>query len=73
MAAGEQVSAPSTTQTETAPQPCGAAVTAANLAGRPALSSRRAADGSGNGRTAHCKFDLLASVRGLIMSVPTLP
>ena len=48
MAAGEQVSAPSTTQTETAPQPCGAAVTAGNLAGRPALSSRRVAEGSGN-------------------------
>ncbi len=41
MAHGERGSAPSIGQTETAPQPCGAAVTVRNLAGRPALSSRR--------------------------------
>jgi hypothetical protein len=40
---GEQISVSSTSQTETAPQSSGAAVTAINLAGRPALSSRRAA------------------------------
>src|SRR5512140_469202 len=41
-ASGECFSAAPVSQTETAPQPSGAAVTATNLARRPLLSSRRA-------------------------------
>ena len=76
-ACGEQVSASSTSQTETAPQPCGAAVTVTNLARRPALSSRRAvsavvtadpADARSSARSG--KFDLPAAVRRFIMSDP---
>ena len=43
-ACGEQISASSASQTETAPQSSGAAVTVTNLARRSALSSRRAVD-----------------------------
>jgi len=48
---GEQLSVSSTSQTETAPQSSGAAVTVTNLARRPALSSRRASSTRRNDAT----------------------